>query len=82
MMKTIHLKATIGEDGLLKIQTPTGYRNVAAEVVLVLNPVQDDTHLTAEGYPIDFFEKLDAITVDDLVERPEQGIIETREPLE
>ena len=82
MMKTIHLKAAIGDDGLLKIETPTGYRNVAAEVILVLNPVQNDTHLTAEGYPIDFFEQLDAMVSDDLVERPGQGIAETREPLE
>ena len=81
-MKTIHLKAAIGEDGLLKIETPTDYRNVAAEVILVLNPVQNEPHLTAQGYPIDFFEQLDAMAADDLMERPEQGVAETREPLE
>ncbi|QPC83643.1 hypothetical protein G4Y79_04480 [Phototrophicus methaneseepsis] len=81
-MKTIHLKAVIGDDGLLKIETPTGYRNVAAEVILVLNPVQNETHLSAQGYPIDFFERLDAMAADDLMERPEQGVAETREPLE
>ena len=81
-MKTIHLKASIGNDGLLKIETPTEYRNVAAEVILVLNPVQKETQMTDQGYPIDFFERLDAIQADDLIERPEQGVAETRESLD
>jgi hypothetical protein len=81
-MKTIHLKTAIGADGLLKIETSTEYRNIAVEVVLVLHPVPSESHPTSQGYPPDFFERLDAIQSDDLLERPEQGIAETRETLE
>lgn len=39
-------------------------------MVLVLNPVLAETKSTAQGYPLDFFERLDAIKSDDLVEGP------------
>ncbi len=81
-MKTIHLQAVIGEDGLLRIETPTEYKNIAAEVVVVLNPVSPEAMRTPAGYPVDFFERLDAIEADDLIERPPQGNAEIREPLD
>jgi len=79
-MKTILLQTTIGDDGLLKIETPTGYKNISAEVVLVIQPAEKGT--TTLGYPLHYFEAIDAIDADDMLERPVQGIFEDREPIE
>lgn len=79
-MKTIRLQTTIGDDGLLKIETPTEYKNVSAEVVLVIQPAEKDT--TSQGYPLNYFEAIDAIDADDMLERPAQGIFEDREPMD
>ena len=79
-MKTILLQTTIGDDGLLKIETPTEYKNVSAEIVLVIQPTEKDT--TSLGYPLDYFEAIDAIDADDMLERPAQGTFENRESIE
>jgi len=77
-MQTIHLNASIGDDGILKIEMPTEYKNVSAEVVLVIQPaLPAEKRLSTE-----FFEHLDAIDTDDMDERPNQGSFETREPIE
>ena len=79
-MKAILLQTTIGDDGVLKIETPTEYKNVLAEVVLVIQPAQKD--VTSLGYPLHYFEAIDAIDADDMVERPVQGAFEDRESIE
>jgi len=79
-MKTILLQTTIGDDGVLKIETPTEYKNISAEVVLVIQPAEKDA--TSLGYPLHYFEAIDAIEADDMVERPVQGIFEDRKPIE
>lgn len=79
-MKTILLQTTIGDDGVLKIETPTEYKNISAEVVLVIQPAEKDT--TARGDPAGYFEAIDAIEADDMLERPAQGTLEDREPIE
>ena len=70
-METIKLKVRIGSDGLLKIEMPTPLRNVETEVVLVLQPNEREIDTDANGYPVDYFEAMDAIEADDLIERPE-----------
>ena len=39
-------------------------------------------HMRRQGLPSDYFSKLDAIQADDMIERPEQGEYEEREPLD
>lgn len=78
-METIKLKTRIGSDGLLKLETPTHFKDIETEVVIVLQPLTAPNVL---GWPTDYFEAIDAIQADDIVERPEQGALEVRESLE
>ena len=80
-MQTHKLKATIGDDGLLKIALPTDLKNVDAEIVLVLQPLRNG-ETDAMGYPVDYFEQIDSVDADDILERADQGTFEEREPLE
>ena len=80
-MQTHKLKAIIGDDGLLKIELPTDLKNVEAEIVLVYQATPNG-ETDALGYPVDYFERMDAIEADDILERADQGSFEEREPLE
>lgn len=80
-METIKLKVRIGSDGMLKIETPTRLRDIETEVVVVLQTPEAEP-ADANGYPLDYFEAIDAIQADDLMERPEQPPLDVREPLE
>ncbi|MEO0560467.1 MAG: hypothetical protein AAF125_00030 [Chloroflexota bacterium] len=80
-METIKLKVRIGPDGILKIETPTQLRDIETEVVVVLQTATVEP-LDANGYPPDYFEAIDAIQADDLIERPEQPSLDVREPFE
>jgi hypothetical protein len=80
-MDLIKVRAHVDSDGMLKLEIPTEYANTDLEVALVLHPLPSvDTN--EHGLPVNFFESLDAIEADDLLERPEQGTLEEREPLE
>jgi hypothetical protein len=80
-MDLIKVRARVDSDGVLKLEIPTEYTNIELEVALVLQPLPIvDTN--EHGLPVNFFENLDAIEADDLLERPEQGTLEEREPLE
>ena len=78
-MKTTTLTAHIGEDGILKIELPSDVKNTTVEVVVIVHPVESTD---AKGYPPDFFEQIDAIKSDDLIERPEQGFLSDRDSVE
>lgn len=80
-METIKLKVHIGPDGLLKIEMPTQLRNIETEVVVVLQSPEIEARDT-NGYPVDYFEAIDAIQADDLIKRPEQPPLDVREPFE
>jgi hypothetical protein len=80
-METIKLKVHIGPDGLLKIEMPTQLRNIETEVVVVLQTPEVEPR-DANGYPPDYFEAIDAIQADDLIERPAQPPLDVREPFE
>lgn len=80
-METITIKAHVGHDGLLKLEIPTAYADLDLEIALVLHPVQNPA-MAAQFLPADFFQKLDAIASDDMLERPEQGTFEAREAWE
>jgi hypothetical protein len=80
-METIRLKAHIGSDGILRVDAPTPLKDVETEVLIVLQVVpKDDTDTL--GWPRDFFAHIDAIEADDVIERGDQGVLETREPFE
>ena len=42
----------------------------------------DEKDTTAPGYPLHYFDAIDAIDADDMLERPDQGLFEDREPME
>jgi hypothetical protein len=80
-MDLIKVRAHVDSDGMLKLEIPTEYADMDLEVALVLQPLPSaDTN--EFGWPVSFFATLDAIQADDLQERPEQGGLEEREPLE
>jgi hypothetical protein len=80
-MDLIKVRAHVDSDGLLKLEISTEYANMDLEVALVLQPLPNADE-NEPGWPVNFFETLDAIEADDLQERPEQGTLEEREPLE
>ena len=80
-METIKLKAHIGSDGILKLEMPTHFKDVDTEVVVVLHPTSPQSHHEID-WAIDYFKAIDAIEADDMIERPDQGQFEMREPIE
>jgi hypothetical protein len=80
-MKMIKLITHIDNTGMLRLELPTQLTNRTVEVVIVLHPTPTETSIGI-GWPERFFETLDAIEADDLVERPDQGAYEEREILE
>ena len=80
-MDLIKVRAHVDSDGMLKLEIPTEYADMDLEVALVLQPLPS-ANTNELGWPVNFFESLDAIQADDLQERPEQGTLEEREPLE
>jgi hypothetical protein len=80
-METIKLRTRIGSDGMLKLETPTRFKDIETEILLVLQPAQDEPR-DALGWPIGYFEQIDAIDADDVVERGDQGVFEERDLLE
>jgi hypothetical protein len=81
IMDMIKVRASVDKDGLLKLEIPTNYHSIELEVALVLQPLQAQEK-DALGWPVNFFEQIDAIQADHMEERPEQGDFEEREPLE
>lgn len=47
-MQTMKLQAHIGADGMLQIQTPTDLKDTSVEVVVVVQPLPDDSNATSE----------------------------------
>ena len=80
-METIKLTTHIDNTGTLRLELPTGLANHSVEVLVVLQPTTEQTVL-GQGWPAHYFEAIDAIDADDLIERPEQGMFEERERLE
>lgn len=60
-METMKVIVHIGSDGILKLEMPTGLKDVDTEVVLVLQPQLEELR-DENGYPLNFFEAIDAIS--------------------
>lgn len=87
-METIKLTTHIQADGKLTLDLPKTLINRQVEILVVLQPItngssQADSEPVDEmGYPLGFWEKLHAMGGDDLMERPDQGFFDEREPFE
>ncbi len=80
-METIKLTTRIDHTGQLRLDLPTQLANSQVDVLVVLHPVKEEQ--TDElGWPIGYFDEIDAIEADDMIERGCQGEFEIREPLE
>jgi len=75
-METLKLTTHIDNTGTLRLELPTQLANHAVEVVVVLHPTTEQTML-GRGWPAHYFEAIDAIEADDLIERPNQRGWET-----
>ncbi len=75
-METIKLKAHIGSDGILRVETPSTLRNTDTDVVILLQPVNE---VDAMGYPVGYFEETYGSFADEPIERGEQGSLNTRD---
>jgi hypothetical protein len=80
-METIKLRAHIDSDGVLKLEMPTNFKNIDADVIVVLQPASEQ-ETDALGWPIGYFEEVYGILADDPIERGAQGEFEEREPIE
>lgn len=79
-METLKLKAHVGDDGLLKLEVPTGQRNREIEVLVVMQPLNGE-ETDALGWPHGFFDRTYGALADDPIERPEQLPLELRDDL-
>jgi len=73
-MQAIKIRAHVGSDGVLNLAVPIGMYNQDVETVIVVQSVMPaGGAVNANGYPIDFWEQIDIIQADDLIERPENN---------
>ncbi len=78
-METIRVQSRVGEDGILRLQVPVGVVNTELDVVLVVQPLGEQTE---QDEWLSFLERTAGILADDPITRPPQGDYETREPVE
>ena len=84
-METMKVKARIGENGILKLEVPTGLSAREVEVVLVMQaagPAAEPQAVDENGWPIGFFDRTYGVLADDPIERPPQLPLEERDPIE
>lgn len=80
-METIKLEAHVTDDGLLKLELPTGMANRKLEVLIVMHPV-DEPEVDAMGWPIGFFDRTYGALADDPIQRPENWPLDVRDDIE
>jgi hypothetical protein len=79
-METMKVKARIGEDGILKLEVPTGLSAREVEVVLVMQEAELQA-VDTNGWPIAFFDRTYGALADDPIERQPQLPLEKRDPI-
>jgi hypothetical protein len=70
-METMKVKTRIGNDGILKLEVPTGLADREVEVVLVVQAAEPQA-VDENGWPIGFFERTYGALADDPLELPPQ----------
>lgn len=78
-MQSLILHARVGNDGILKLETPIGITNADLEVILVVNPVDKSQH--AHAWPAFFFNEVVGGWKGARLVRESQGSYETRSDL-
>lgn len=71
-MDTIKLTTYIDDTGTLRLELPTRLANRVVDVLVVLHPTAEPV-VSELGWPLHFFEAIDAIDADDVVVRSDQG---------
>lgn len=79
-METIKLEAQIQDDGLLKLELPTGMANRKLEVLIVLHPVEE-SEVDELGWPTGFFDRTYGALADDPIERPADFPLDVRDEI-
>lgn len=79
-MQSFSLRTDIHEDGILKIEIPTGLTNTEVEVAVIFHPVITTAEKVHPSWPKDFFEKTVG-SIPDFPERAPQGEYEVRDDL-
>lgn len=83
MLQAIKVKGHVNGDGILKLEVPVEYPNQDVEAVVVVQTLMPQpAEAESRGLPAGFFDELDQIEADDMIERPDQGVLELREPIE
>jgi len=80
-METIKLEAQVTDDGLLKLELPTGMANRKLEVLIVMHPVEEP-EVDKLGWPIGFFDRTYGALADDPIERPADFPLDVRDDIE
>lgn len=81
MMETIKLQAQVDDDGLLKLELPTGMANRKLEVLIVMQPLEE-AEVDDLGWPIGFFDRTYGALADDPIERPSKLSPDVRDEIE
>jgi hypothetical protein len=80
-METIKLQTQVTDDGLLKLELPTGMTNRKLEVLIVMQPVEEP-EVDELGWPIGFFDRTYGALADDPIERPGDFPLDVRDDIE
>lgn len=84
-MKSIRLTAHVGQDGMLNLAIPLDIREVALEVLVVVQPLNQedsaDEPRDVLGWPADFLETVAGSWKGEALVRSEQGAFESRDRL-
>jgi hypothetical protein len=80
-METIKLQTQVTDDGLLKLELPTGMTNRKLEVLIVIQPVEE-TEVDELGWPVGFFDRTYGALADDPIERPVDFPLDVRDEIE
>ena len=78
MMKSIQLKAHVGDDGILHLDLPVDIRNQDLDIIIVI----DEVNTPSDTWDDTFFEETAGSLADDPIERLPQGNYESREEIE
>jgi hypothetical protein len=80
-METIKLKTHVGDDGLLKLELPTGVTNRQLEVTVILHTLEEG-EVDELGWQAGFFERTYGALADYPIERPGELPPDVRDAIE
>ena len=82
-MDAIKLTGHVGSDGILRLELPVDMTDQDLEIVLVIQTHPNhESPVDANGWPIGYFEATYGSLADMPIERPDQGVLETRDEID